>query len=110
MGVIAEGILRGCQGLLTPVPLGYPLSVFNKNSTLKPMSSTWFAKGGLGPLTWPVFSIGFFVLTSFPPPVTAVSITHKGSESPSSDCIGVMGALVYFFPSEAVGARGGGRF
>ena len=36
MGVIAEGILRGYQGLFTPVSLGYPLSVFNKNSTLKP--------------------------------------------------------------------------
>ena len=35
MGVIAEGILRGCQGLFDPVSLGYPLSVFNKNSTLK---------------------------------------------------------------------------
>jgi len=33
MGVIAEGIPRGCQGLFTPVSLGYPLSVFNKNST-----------------------------------------------------------------------------
>ena len=31
MGVIAEGIPRGCQGLFTPVSLGYPLSVFNKN-------------------------------------------------------------------------------
>ena len=31
MGVIAKGILRGCQGLFTPVSLGYPLSVFNKN-------------------------------------------------------------------------------
>jgi len=30
MGVIAEGILRGCQDLFTPVSLGYPLSVFNK--------------------------------------------------------------------------------
>jgi len=35
MGVIAEGILRGCQDLFTPVSLGYPLSVFNKNSTLE---------------------------------------------------------------------------
>ena len=35
MGVIAKGILRGCQGLFNPVSLGYPLSVFNKNSTLK---------------------------------------------------------------------------
>jgi len=35
MGVIAKGILRGCQGLFTPVSSGYPLSVFNENSTLK---------------------------------------------------------------------------
>jgi len=35
MGVIAKGIPRGCQGLFTPVSLGYPLSVFIKNSTLK---------------------------------------------------------------------------
>jgi len=35
MGVIAKGILRGCQGLFTPVSLRYPLSAFNKNSTLK---------------------------------------------------------------------------
>ena len=34
MGVIPKGIPRGCQGLFTPVSLGYPLSVFNKNSTL----------------------------------------------------------------------------
>ena len=34
MGVIAEGIPRGCQGLFPPVFLGHPLSVFNKNSTL----------------------------------------------------------------------------
>jgi len=39
MGVIAEGIPRGCQGLFTPVSLGYPLSVFNKNSTLKDRTS-----------------------------------------------------------------------
>jgi len=35
MGVIAKGILRCCQGLFTPVSLGYPVSFFNKNSTLK---------------------------------------------------------------------------
>ena len=35
MGVIAEGIPRGCQGLFPRVFLGHPLSVFNKNSTLK---------------------------------------------------------------------------
>jgi len=34
MGVIAKDIPRGGQGLFTPVSLGYPLSVFNKNSTL----------------------------------------------------------------------------
>jgi len=34
MGLIAKGILRGCQGLFTPVSLGYPLSVFNTNSSL----------------------------------------------------------------------------
>ena len=34
MGVIAEGILRGCQGLFTPVSLAYPLSVFNKKTLL----------------------------------------------------------------------------
>ena len=39
MGVIAKGIPRGCQGLFTPVSLGYPLSVFNKNSTLKAPST-----------------------------------------------------------------------
>jgi len=35
MGVIAKGIPKGCQGLFTPVALGYPLSVFNYNSMLK---------------------------------------------------------------------------
>jgi len=30
MGVLAKGIPRGCQGLSTPVSLGYLLSVFNK--------------------------------------------------------------------------------
>ena len=45
MGVIAKGIPRGCQGLFTPVSLGYPLSVFNKNSTLKDEKSK---KGGRG--------------------------------------------------------------
>jgi len=35
MGIIAKGIPRSCQGLFTPVSLGYPLSVFNKTSTLK---------------------------------------------------------------------------
>ena len=41
MCVIAKGFPRGCQGLFTPVSLGYPLSVFNKNSTLKYMLETY---------------------------------------------------------------------
>jgi len=39
MGVVAEGIPWGCQGLFTPVSFGYPLSVFNKKSTLKERDS-----------------------------------------------------------------------
>ena len=35
MDVIAKGIPRSYQGLFTPVSLGYPPSVFNKNSTLR---------------------------------------------------------------------------
>jgi len=41
LGIIAKGIPRGCQGLFTPVSLGYPLSVLNKNSTLKGGSGVW---------------------------------------------------------------------
>ena len=47
MGVIAEGILMGCQGLFTPVSLGYPLSVFNKHSTLKETCVVYTVVGGL---------------------------------------------------------------
>jgi len=54
MGVIAEGILRGCQGLFTPVSLGYPLSVFNKNSTLKPLLVPWYKSyTSIGPFLVP---------------------------------------------------------
>ena len=38
----------------------------------------------------------------FPPLVGAVSITPKGDESPGSSRIGVIVALVFFPPSEAV--------
>ena len=38
----------------------------------------------------------------FPPIVAAVLITSKGAESPGSGRIGVIGALVFFSPSEAV--------
>ena len=34
-GCYSEGDSQGLQCLFTPVSLGYPLSVFNKNSTLK---------------------------------------------------------------------------
>jgi len=78
VGVIAEGILRGYQGLFTPVSLGYPLSVFNKNSTLKtkcmpimrgqslePKFSTWLERsspwGDLGPRPSRSSHSGFFV-------------------------------------------------
>jgi len=48
MGVIAEGILRGCQGLSTPVSLGYPLSVFNKNSTLNQRDENSYQLNNIG--------------------------------------------------------------
>jgi len=32
---MVEGIQRVCQVVVTPTSLGYPLLVFNKNSTLK---------------------------------------------------------------------------
>ena len=38
-GCYSGGDSQGCQGLFTPVSLGYPLSVFNKNSTLKGVAS-----------------------------------------------------------------------
>ena len=41
-------------------------------------------------------------MISFPPLVAAVLIAPKGAESPGSSCMGVIGALVYFFPSEDV--------
>jgi len=44
MGVIAKGIPTGCQGLFTPVSLGYPLSVFNKNFTLNGAKLSDFKK------------------------------------------------------------------
>jgi len=40
--------------------------------------------------------------TSSPALVTAVLITPEGAESPGSRRIGVIGALVYFLPSETV--------
>ena len=39
---------------------------------------------------------------SSPPLVVAVLITTKGNESPDSSRMGVIGALVIFFPSEVV--------
>jgi len=41
----------------------------------------------------------------FPPLVAAVLITPKGAESPGNGRIGVIGALVFFFPSETVEDR-----
>ena len=39
---------------------------------------------------------------SIPPLVVAVLVPFKGAESPGSGRVGVIGALVFFFPSEAV--------
>ena len=39
---------------------------------------------------------------TFPPLVAAVLITPKGAELPGSSRIGVIGALVIFFQSQAV--------
>ena len=38
----------------------------------------------------------------FPPLGAAVLIIHKSAESPGSGHVGVIGALVFLFPSEAV--------
>jgi len=74
--------------------------------------------GGLETSTQTVFSFGFFFLRgmcpcgSVPPPslewlpllprAATVLITPKGAESPGNGRIGVISALVFFFPSEAV--------
>jgi len=59
MGVIAKGILRGCQGLFTPVSLRYPLSVFNKNSTLKDRKNEKMLSGA--PMSWVEFPVSNFM-------------------------------------------------
>ena len=69
---------RECSGFarvnkVTSASLGYPLSVFNKNSTLN--SSR---------------------MLPFPPMVDAVFITPKGAGSTGSSRIGVIGALIFF--------------
>jgi len=68
MGAIAKGIPRGCQGLFTPVSLGYPLSVFKKNSTLKGKTEVGTETGeGVKriPHKYGHISVGLF-LTPFP--------------------------------------------
>jgi len=75
-------------------------------------------RGRLGTVIRTVFSFGVFFFTadvslrpnpptplewiSSPPLVVAVLITTKGEESPGSSSMGVIGALVIFFPSEVV--------
>jgi len=85
------------------------------------MARAQIVMGELGTSTQTVFSFGFFLdfffmgigpcgpvppppleWTSFPPLVAAVLITPQGAESPGSRRIGVIGALVYFLPSETV--------
>jgi len=69
--------------------------------------------GGLGTVIQTVFSFEFFfygecvLADQFPPSsrvasISALLIAPKGAESPGSGRIGMMGALVFFFPSEAV--------
>ena len=48
--------------------------------------------GPIPPLEW----------LSFPPLVAAVLITPRGAEPPGSGHTGVIGALIFFPPSEAV--------
>jgi len=88
MGVIAEGILRGCQGLFIPVSLGYPPSVFTKK-LYSQRKGNW---------SWsPPFPRG---ISS--PPLAAVLIAPKGAKSSDSGRMRVIGALVHCFPSETV--------
>jgi len=86
---------------------------------LNPKFSTMVRhRGGLGTVIQTFFFCGFFLFTGdvslrtnpppplewfqLPPLVVAVLITPKGVESPGSSRIGVIGALVFFPPSEAV--------
>ena len=64
----AEGIPRGCQGLFTPVSLGYPLSVFNKNSTLKRKTSLPVNRLFLKEILTIKYLHSSFVLSMFPIP------------------------------------------
>ena len=71
MGVIAEGILRGCQGLFTPVSLGYPLSVFNKKlysqrKELRCLNSSVLRKTFVGPFFFPHYQFSIKTLFSTP--------------------------------------------
>jgi len=84
------------------------------------MARVQLAIWGLGTSTQTIFSFRFFSWiflfmgigpcgpapplqwNSFPPLLTAVLIAPKGAESPGSRHIGVIGALVYFLPSETV--------
>ena len=67
-------------------------------------------RGRLGTVIQTIFSF-VFLRTNSPPPlewisstplVAAMLITTKGDESPGSSRMGVIGALVIFFPSEVV--------
>jgi len=85
------------------------------NSQVCSLVSQW---GGLGPGSRRFSPSGFFFFTGdvslrtkFPPPlewisspplVAAVLITTKGDEPPGSSRVGVIGALVILFPSQAV--------
>jgi len=60
MGVKAEGMLRVCQGEVTAASLGYPLSVLNKNSTLKSDEYTT-SRSTIECVCWCMFFVCVFV-------------------------------------------------
>jgi len=79
MGVIAEGIPRGCQGLFTPVSLGYPLSVFNKKLYSKPNPDPHPPKG------CPSNSLGLVWANMYSDPLSTTTPAAVGIDSP--DCV-----------------------
>ena len=80
MGVIAKGIPRGYQGLFTPVSLGYPLSVFNKNATLQDDSVRVFCWGKAPDMVVPGGELGFSgPWYQEPAPTKTVDILHCGT-------------------------------
>ena len=79
---------------VTSASLRYPLSVFNKNSTLNLRKRSKKKGGDVSLRTNPPPPLEWI---SSPPLVSVVLIITKGDESPDSSRMGVIGALVIFF-------------